>query len=65
MNETAKDRGDDISVARPFNCINQTYDEVMQEVRDGTSRGLEFYKMMVAQLPWYKFEEENSVKSIY
>ena len=57
MEQTAKDRGDNLSIVRPFHCREETYDSVMQEVRSGTPRGVELYRSMVAQLPWYQFEE--------
>jgi len=58
VKETAKDRKDDLSIVQPFRTHEQTYFEVMNEVRNNTHRGLEFYRNMVQQLPWYVFKDQ-------
>lgn len=55
--ETAKDRGDDLSIIQPFHPYQQTYGEVIEEIKNNTPQGLMFYRMMVQQLPWYDFQE--------
>ncbi len=60
MRETAKDRGHDVTIQQPFHCHDSSYSEVMDEVRQKTQKGLEFYRMMVKQLPWYVFSNEPS-----
>ena len=55
---TADDRGNDIIDVRPFHPFEQTYGEVLVEIKRQTPQGLQFYQMMVRQLPGYDFERE-------
>lgn len=56
MRETAEEKGDNLSSVRPFHVYNQIYGEVLEEVRNNTHQGLEFYRMMVRILPGWDFE---------
>lgn len=56
---TALSRGDELSSVQPFHTFEQTYPEVMAEIKSCSEKGLEFYRTMVRQLPWYAFELED------
>ncbi len=59
MELTAQDKEDNINIVQPFHPFEQTYSEVMEEVRNNTREGLRFYRYMVRQLPWYTFDEKK------
>ena len=63
MEETARERGHDVSTVQPFPPLQQTYADVLQEIRDRTQEGLEHYRRMVQALPWYAFREDPEMKS--
>ncbi len=56
MTGTAEGKGDDLSIVRPFFPFEQTYSEVMKEVRADSSEGLRFYQNMVRQSVGYDFK---------
>lgn len=57
VTETAGDRRQDIDTVQPFHPYDQTFPEVLKEVRDKTHQGLEFYRRMVRTLPGYDFRQ--------
>ena len=57
MTNTAKDRGDNLSAVQPFPPFQQTYSEVMAEVRAGSGEGIRFYQYMVRQSVGYDFKK--------
>ena len=61
MVATARERGDDLSIVRPFHPFEQTYSEVLAEVKSGCSQGLEFYRRMILFTPGFTFHEDDIV----
>ena len=48
---TAQEKRDDLEMVRPFHIYNVLYSEVMEEVKNKSSAGLDYYQSMVIQLP--------------
>ena len=61
MVATAKDRGDDLSTVQAFHPYEQTYSEVLREVKSESAQGLEFYRRMIPVTPGYTFHEDDIV----
>ena len=57
---SVEERADDINVVQPFPPFNQTFSEVMDDVRNGTHQGIVFYRYMVRLMPGYDFTSSES-----
>ena len=57
MQETAEERGDNLSIVQPWHVYEQTYPEIITDVRKGSYNGLEFYRLMVKSSVGFSFSE--------
>lgn len=55
--ESARERRDDISLVDPFRPLQVLYPEVMRELRDRTTKGLEWYHRIVRSTTGYELSE--------
>lgn len=50
INDIVNERGDDLGIVQPFHIYEAVYPEVMEEIRNKTSLGVQYYHSMVKQL---------------
>ncbi len=50
IKEIAEEKGHDLNMVQPF-IYDALYPEVMEEVKKGSSLGLQYYEAMVKQMP--------------